>query len=83
MYSKNELGGDNMNDNSFDVRDSIKAEIQKGIYHQAAIAKKANLTPYQLSSILNKRRKLEANEFLNLCLALNMKPSDFLNDKYA
>lgn len=60
----------------FDVRDGIAAEIRTRGYKQVAIAEKAGLTEQQLSDIINKRRKLEANEMFFLCQAMNIMPND-------
>ena len=57
-----------------DIRDNLKAIIAENGYIQAAIARKAGLTPAKLSGILNKSRKLEANEMLALCAALKIDP---------
>jgi len=57
-----------------DIRDNLKAIIDDKGYIQAVIAKKANMNPSKLSSILSKNRKLEANELFNLCSALDLTP---------
>ena len=43
-------------------------------YSQAAIAKKANMNPSKLSMVLNKNRRLEANELFSLCEAMEITP---------
>jgi len=58
-----------------DVRDSVAAEIKGRGFKQSAIALKAGLTEQQLSDIINKRRKLDANEMFSLCDALMIDPN--------
>ena len=60
-----------------DIRRALKNFIdQSSVYNQAALAKKAGLTPSQLSAVLNKKRKLSADEFFSLCMALGVTPND-------
>lgn len=59
-----------------DVRDSITRIIKDRAYKQSAIAQRAGLTPDQFCAALKHRRKLDANEFLAVCEALNMTPED-------
>ena len=59
-----------------DVRDSLRVFIRGHGYKQTAIAKKANMTPDALSACLNKKRQLEANEFLDVCAAMQIQPGD-------
>lgn len=58
-----------------DVRDGVAVEIKAHGFKQAAIAKKAGLTEQQLSDIINKRRKLDANEMFSLCRAMGTDPN--------
>ena len=58
-----------------DVRDSVATEIKSRGFKQSAIAAKAGLTEQQLSDIINKRRKLDANELFSLCDALMIDPN--------
>lgn len=57
-----------------DVRDKISCIIRDRAHTQAIIAHRAGLTPDQLNATLKHRRKLEANEFLKICAALDMTP---------
>lgn len=50
----------------------MKSLIKDKGYIQAAIAKKANMTPCKLSQIVNLERKLEANEMFALCEAMEI-----------
>lgn len=59
-----------------DARDGVAREIAARGLKQAFIAKKVGLTEQQLSDIINKRRRLDANEMFNLCLALDVTPND-------
>lgn len=57
-----------------DARDGVAEEIRRRGFKQGAIASKAGLTEQQLSDIVNKRRKLEANEMFQLCRAMGITP---------
>lgn len=59
-----------------DVRDQITRIIQDRAHKQAVIAQRAGLTPDKLCAALKKRRRLDANEFLAVCAALDMTPED-------
>ena len=65
-----------MNKLKTDIRDNLKAVIEEKGYIQAVIAHKANISPAKLSQILNKGRKLEANELFEICEAIEMSPTD-------
>ena len=43
---------------------------------QSAIARKSKLSPYKLSMVLNKQRKLDANELFDVCDAIDMTPTE-------
>lgn len=62
-----------------DIRDNLKAVIRDKSYIQAAIARKANLTPMKFSQILSKERRLEANELFDICEAIDMTPMELRN----
>lgn len=64
-----------------DVRDQIKAIIRDRAHIQAEIARRADITPAKLSLILNKRARLDVNDFNRLCAALNVTP-DFVTSYY-
>lgn len=64
-----------------DIRDYLKIAIAKSGLKQSAIALKVNLTAQQLSDIVNKRRKLEVNEFFNICQVINVTPNELLEIK--
>ncbi len=53
-----------------DAREGIAEVIHQRGFKQTVIAQKAGLTPQQLSDIISKRRKMDANEMFALCAAL-------------
>lgn len=59
-----------------DVRVVLKSIIHDRGFSQAAIARKAKMSPAKLSDILNLRRRLEANDMFALCDAMNINYSD-------
>ena len=70
LYSKFEFGGEIV----IDARDGIKREIIRAGMKQVVVAQRANLTPMQLSDILNKRRRLDANELFDICAVIGVTP---------
>lgn len=66
-----------------DVRENLKEIIADGGYKQNIIAQKAQLTAAKLSAILNKSRKLDANEMFVLCEVLGITPEQLLNYRKA
>lgn len=58
-----------------DARDGLAAELKRRGFKQAAIANMAGLTEQQLSDIVNKRRRMDANEMFSLCLAMGIEPN--------
>lgn len=58
-----------------DARDGIAFELKSRGFKQSAIAGKAGLTEQQLSDIINKRRKMDANEMFLLCRAMGIAPN--------
>lgn len=75
LYSIIEWGGESMND----VRDALRNYIDDKNLLRASIARKANMSPDKLSNILNKRRKLDANEFFVICDVLEVTPDGLMN----
>lgn len=59
-----------------DVRDQISRIIRDRALKQATIAKRAGLSPVQLCAVLKRRRKLDANEFIQVCNAMGMALDD-------
>jgi len=66
-----------------DVRDALKDIIEEKGYKRKVIAEKAHLTPYILSSVLNKNRRLDVNELVNICKALEIEPAELMHNVYA
>ena len=64
-----------------DARDGIATEIKERGFKQSAIASKAGLTEQQLSDIINKRRRMDANEMFSLCEALGILPNVLFVDE--
>lgn len=59
-----------------DIRDCLRIIIEESGFKQMAIAKKADISEAKLSAILNKRRRLDANELINICIAINRTPEE-------
>ena len=59
-----------------DVRLVIGEKIKDKGFSQAAIARKAGMTPQQLCDVVNLRRRLDANEMLDICDAMGIPYSD-------
>lgn len=57
-----------------DVRDILAFELRDRCFMQAAVAKKAGLTEQQLSDVVKKRRKLDANEMFSICKVIGVTP---------
>lgn len=61
---------------SSDIRNNVRMVIKERGFSQAAIAKKAGLSPSKLSQVVNLERKLEANEMFALCNAMGITPME-------
>ena len=59
-----------------DARDTLATLMRDGGYKQTAIAQKAGLSSQQLTDIIKKRRRLDANEMFRLCGVLNVTPNE-------
>lgn len=57
-----------------DIRDNLKLYIDDKCYCQGSLARKAKMRPSQLSMVLNKQRKLYAEELFRLCDAMEITP---------
>ncbi len=60
----------------FDIRDNIRVAIKDRCFTQSSIASKAHMSPNILSMVLNKKRRLEANELYDLCEAMEISPTE-------
>lgn len=61
-----------------DVRDCLRNAIEDLGYKQVFIAEKVGMNVQQVSDIVNKRRRLEANEMVDFCKAMNITPDKLL-----
>lgn len=59
-----------------DARDTLAKYISESGYYQKYIAHQVGLTEQQLTDIMKKRRKLEANELFDICDVLGITPND-------
>lgn len=64
-----------------DIRDCLKLAVANSGMKQIAIAERANIAPDKLSNILNKRRKLEASEMIEICSILGISVAELLQFK--
>ncbi len=62
------------------VRKKILDFIGKNRIKQADICRKSGLMPQQVSKILNGTRRLEIEEYIAICAALDVSVDKFLND---
>lgn len=59
-----------------DARDGIRRAIQNSGLKQIIVAQRAGLSEQQLCDIVNKRRKLDANEMFAICEVVGTTPND-------
>lgn len=59
-----------------DARDVVRRVIRRSGMKQVAVAERAGMTKQQLSDVVNKRRRLEADELFSICEALGITPND-------
>ena len=64
-----------------DIRDNLRALIWDRGFSQTRIAEKSHMTDSQLSMVLTKRRKLDANELFDLCNAMEITPTELRDYK--
>jgi DNA-binding Xre family transcriptional regulator len=62
-----------------DVRDNLAHLIRDHGIKQTFIAKKTGIADTKIAAILNKNRKLDANELILICDALNTTPTELCN----
>ena len=65
-----------MKDANVDVRIKLRNIINDRGLNRADVARAAGLSPCQLYSVLDIRRRLEANEFLAICDFIHFTPQD-------
>lgn len=61
-----------------DVRECLRPAIDKKGYKYRHVANEVGLTDQQLSDIMNRRRRLEANEFVKICEVIGTSPNEVL-----
>lgn len=61
-----------------DVRDYIKPAIEKSGLKQFVVAERMGLTPQQLTDIIGKRRRFEANELVTFCQVVDIAPNELI-----
>lgn len=59
-----------------DARDGVKKAIRKSGLKQEAVARRVDLSPRQLSDIVSKRKKLDADMLFRICEAVGTTPND-------
>lgn len=64
-----------------DARDGVAELIAQRGLKQCAVAEKAGLTEQQMSDIVKKRRRMDANEMFRICVALDITPNDLFADE--
>lgn len=63
-----------------DARDGVADVIKNRGFKQAVVASKSGLTEQQLSDIIRKRRRLDANEMFRICEVIGITPNDLFVD---
>lgn len=59
-----------------DVRDGLRVCIERSGFKQLAIAERVGMTDQQICDIVNKRRRLDANELFNICRVIGATPNE-------
>lgn len=59
-----------------DVRDGLKVCIERSGLKQTAIADRVSMSDQQICDIVNKRRRLDANELFAICKVIGATPND-------
>lgn len=59
-----------------DARDGVKKAIKMSGLKQEAVAQRVNLSPRQLSDIVSKRKKLDADMLFKICEVVGATPND-------
>lgn len=57
--------------------ENIKHYIEDNNMNQTAIARKAGITKQAMSSVMNGKRKLQADEYLSICKVLGVSADFF------
>ena len=62
-----------------EVQEKVKQYIQNNGIKQSFLVEKTGLSKDIVSAILNKKRKMSADEYELFCKALNKTPNDFMD----
>lgn len=62
-----------------DVRDGVKRAIEASGMKSNYVARRMNWSEQQLSDMVNKRRKLDANELFEICNILGKTPTEIFS----
>ena len=62
-------------------RAKLKRFIDEKGYKQKVIAQKAGITEHQLSLILQGKRKCDIDEYVRLCVTLEVPFTEFINEE--
>jgi transcriptional regulator with XRE-family HTH domain len=62
-----------------DLRKRLSLYVSEKGFKQVKIAQKAGLTAHQFSDILREKRKMDADEFMLICAALDVNPTEIKN----
>ena len=61
-----------------DARDGLRREIEAKGLKLNFVGEKAGLTAQQMTDIIKKRRKMDANEMFTLCKVIGVTPMDLI-----
>lgn len=59
------------------INDQLNAYLAKTGIKQVTLSKKTGISPDAISRILRNERKISAEEFLEICYALDLNPNEF------
>ena len=62
-----------------EVQEKVKQYIQNNGIKQSFLVEKTGLSKDIVSAIINKKRKMSADEYELFCKALNKTPNDFMD----
>ena len=63
-------------------RNAVKQMIENNGIKQKAVAEKADITERQFSLILSGKRKCDIDEYVRICMALNVPVTTFIIDNH-
>ena len=59
------------------INDQLNSYLTKTGIKQVTLSKKTGISPDAISRILRNERKISAEEFLEICYALDLDPNEF------